>query len=171
MFQFVHFPKEQRLQELAAEYPQLDKSAIQAYLTLMKVAADLETALIAHFARFGLSQGRFYVLMFLRQCSSGAMNPSKLAELTGVKNATITGLIDGLEKDGLVKREVDPKDRRASRVKMTAKGKKLLERMLPEHFSRIAGLMEHLEKPERSRFVESLLKVREGLNAFSPQNP
>jgi DNA-binding MarR family transcriptional regulator len=42
----------------------------------------------------------------------GAMTAGKMAELTGLTTGAITGIIDRLEKQGLVKRESDPDDRR-----------------------------------------------------------
>lgn len=41
-----------------------------------------------------------------------------------VSRANITGLVDRLERDGLVYREADPRDRRSLRAKITAQGGK-----------------------------------------------
>jgi DNA-binding MarR family transcriptional regulator len=48
--------------------------------------------------------------------SYGAMPAGKLAELTGLTTAAVTGIIDRLEKAGYVRRANDPKDRRRTIV-------------------------------------------------------
>jgi DNA-binding MarR family transcriptional regulator len=50
---------------------------------------------------------------------------SKLIEGTNLDGGTITGVVDRLERKGLVRRERDAEDRRVVRVFLTAKGRKL----------------------------------------------
>jgi len=57
----------------------------------------------------GISQGRFTVLMLLLRRSDVPINPADIAERAGVTRATMTGLIDVLERDGFVKREPSPR--------------------------------------------------------------
>lgn len=47
----------------------------------------------------------------------GALGPSALARLAGLHPATLTGVLDRLERGGWVTRERDPSDRRAIQVK------------------------------------------------------
>jgi len=54
----------------------------------------------------------------------------KLAELgrrAGLEPSTMTGLVDRMERDGLVSREADPDDRRAQRVRLTGEGRRVRE--------------------------------------------
>lgn len=48
--------------------------------------------------------------------SYGAMPAGRLAELTGLTTAAVTGIIDRLEESGYVRRANDPKDRRRTIV-------------------------------------------------------
>ena len=59
------------------------------------------------------------------------MRSSELAEHASVSRATITGLLDTLEKAGFVERTDDVRDRRASCVKITSKGRELLHKVQP----------------------------------------
>lgn len=43
----------------------------------------------------------------------GPLSPSELARRTGIHRATVTGILDRLERDGWVRRERDEEDRRA----------------------------------------------------------
>jgi DNA-binding MarR family transcriptional regulator len=166
VFRIPQLPTEQRLEELATRFSQLDKTAILTFIMLLKVAGDLDSAMTSHYAKYGLSYGRFRLLIQLDRNEGEGMHPSELASCVCVKNATVTGLIDGMVKDGLVRREGDPKDRRASRIRLTLKGKRLLKAILPDHFTRLARLMKGLSRAERATLTALLAKVSEGLPAF-----
>jgi DNA-binding MarR family transcriptional regulator len=57
--------------------------------------------------------------------------PADLAEVTIRDRSTVTRLLDGMVKKGLVRREVDPNDRRALRTWLTPDGRKLRNKLIP----------------------------------------
>src|SRR5260370_35614996 len=63
--------------------------------------------------RFGLSEGRFQILVRLQHQPNGRFTMGDLAEMLDITPRTVTGLGDNLERDGLVKRMDDPNDRRS----------------------------------------------------------
>ena len=81
-----------------------------------------------------------------------------MAERAGVTRATVTGLLDGLERDGFLRREADEVDRRRVRVLLSAKGSAIATKLFAEHTQWIGGLFEALS-PERKRLGELLGKV------------
>ena len=74
----------------------------------------------------GLTAPRASVLSVL--VFRGPVTMSALAEAEQVRRPTITRLIDGLERRGLVRRVSDPTDGRVQLVEATAAGKRLLQR-------------------------------------------
>ena len=162
MKEFRAMPRYESLQEMALRVPEVDPSAVEAYLQLLRVAAEVLFAMDAHFARHGMSRGRFRALINLFHEYDKPLTPAELAERAGVTRATMTGLLDGLERGGLVKRKSDPDDRRMICVRLTPKGKKFMEKMLPDHYRRVAGLMSNLGKKDRREFVALLEKVSSG---------
>jgi DNA-binding MarR family transcriptional regulator len=60
------------------------------------------------------------ILFLLKQKNDRTM--TELSRLLSIDNSTITGLVDRLEKTGLVRRSQNPDDRRASRVYITSEG-------------------------------------------------
>lgn len=58
----------------------------------------------------------------LRALQEGARSATDLARRWQVTPAVVTGVIDRLERRGLVRREADPKDRRRLNLALTAKG-------------------------------------------------
>jgi MarR family 2-MHQ and catechol resistance regulon transcriptional repressor len=77
-----------------------------------------------------------------------------------VTRANITGLIDRMERDGLVVREADTKDRRVYRARLTAKASNLLDDILPIHADFTRRLMSVLSVPEKNKLTELLQKLR-----------
>lgn len=155
----------QALQNLAQRYAELDVASVEACLAFLRATADVQTALEAHFARYGLSMGKFTLLMQLHQNLEQGLTPSECAERSGVTRATITGLLDGLERDGLVERRPRPDDRRMLSVHLTGKGQDLMTQMLPDHFCRTTELMAHLSDGEKKTLIELLQKVQAGTAA------
>lgn len=164
-------PRYEMLQEKTKRYPDLDAGAVETTLVLLRVASDVLEGMSLQYARNGTSQGRYLALMMLdRPCAQDGMLPSELADKLGVTRATVTGLLDGLERDELISREMHPEDRRAFCIQLTPKGREFLARLLPDHYRRIAGLMAHLDRDERSQLVALLAKVAQGQDALRDAN-
>ena len=164
-------PRYEMLQEKAKRYPELDASAVDATLVLLRVASDVFEGMGAHLARHDISQGRFMVLVLLDRAPDGdGISPSEIAQQLGVTRATVTGLLDGLEKCGLISRQTHPDDRRAFCIELTPQGRQFLADLLPGHYRRIAGLMAHLSPTEQRQLVNLLCKVSRGQNALHDEH-
>ena len=107
---------------------------------LLATASAIDRDCAARLAPRGLS-GKF-VLLFLLHGQSGGLSPHELAERAGVTRATVTGLLDGLERDGFLRREADEVDRRRVQVLLSAKGKAIATKLFAEHTQWIGGLFE-----------------------------
>lgn len=162
-------PKYEAIEARSRRYPQVDAGAVQSFLVLLRVASDVLEAIEQFLAGHGMSQGRFTVLMLLNRNPDEPASPSDLAARSGVTRATMTGLLDGLEREKLVKRDADRTDRRMLLVELTPRGRKTLDGMLPEYYQRIASLMGHLSNGEKHELVELLGKVNAGLAAIGAE--
>ena len=78
----------------------------------------------------------------------GPVTLGELAALESVQPPTMTRIVAGLEEQGLVQREVDPADRRISRVRMTPQARKLLERNRSRKTAYLASRMRGLNVEE-----------------------
>ncbi|RYZ40920.1 MAG: MarR family transcriptional regulator [Myxococcaceae bacterium] len=161
-------PRYERLQLQVHRFPTLDPSAIETCIAMLRLSNELTGAYEAHFSRHGLSQGRFVVLvqLFLAEDAGGTLSPAEIAELASCSRATMTGLLDTLEKDGLVSRVDHPEDRRMYSVHLTERGRELMQGMLPDHYRRTAALMAHLSQDERETLRALLAKVSTGVPAL-----
>jgi len=95
----------------------------QAWLAINRYA---ETKL----GKVGITPETFMVLWTCRDYQ-GTLIPAEIARITHRENQTIAGLLNRMEKDGLVQRIPKRKGHPFTEVKMTAKGEKLLEAALP----------------------------------------
>ena len=91
------------------------------------------------------------------------VSPSFLAGKVGVRRATMTGLLDRLEKDDLIKRLADHQDRRKIGIQLTSNGRRVLAELLPDYYRSIAKIMAKLTEKERLDLMSLLGKVNQGL--------
>jgi len=177
-------PRYDCLLEAAKEFPDLDPSAVEAFLHLLRTGDEIFGHTDRNLSDHNISHGRFGVMMLLwhggeaaqqrgqgtGDCEGGPRTPAELAEAAGVTRATMTGLIDTLERDGFVKREPDPNDRRMMSVRLTPEGERFLMKFLPGHFQAIASLMSPLTEAERKTLVQLLGKVQQHASTLNGGN-
>lgn len=163
-------PRFDCLLQAANRYPDLDPCATSAFLNLLRTGDLIFDSEAACLSNSGLSQGRFSILMLLNRHPDVPQTPAALADQSGVTRATITGLLDTLEKDGLVERSPADNDRRCVLVRLTSKGASLMDALLPGYFRHVAELLSPLTPDERSQLVELLQKLQAGLDS-SPEAP
>ena len=161
-------PRYECLLKAAKKYPTLNASASEAFLHLLQTGDAVYAAEGAYLAEHDISQGRFTVLMLLNRCAEQQSTPAELAEEAGVTRATMTGLVDTLEKDAFVTRKNDSADRRTVLVQLTRAGRKLLDQMVPGYFAAVTKMMQPLNSAERKQFVTLLQKIQRGLLASQP---
>jgi len=163
MFLLRETPSQGCLDQLLIRYPQIEPDAVLAIMCFMRTGADVSECFERFLNIHGLSHGRFAILMYLNRNPDTPVNQTHLAEAYGVTKATITGLIDGLERDTMVERLADPTDRRASLVRLTATSRKFLDEFLPRHFRGVSELMAGLDARDRAELTRLVGKLREGI--------
>ncbi len=99
---------------------------------LLSLSSAIDRDCATRLAPYGLSEGRFIVL-FLLHGAGGTLPPHELAERAGVTRATISGLIDGLQREGLLQRRSDAEDGRRLQIVLTTQGKCLAETLFNQH--------------------------------------
>ena len=159
MFLLRDLPKYDAIRLRAARYPEVDAGAVEAFLTLLRTGCDVLVALERFLATHGLSQGSWTVLMVLNRDPLVRLKASDLAGKCGVTRATMTGLLDGLERQELVAREGDPADRRTVMVRLTTAGVERLDGMTHDYYRRVALLMGDLGDDDKRALSGMLLRV------------
>lgn len=105
-------------------------------------------------------------LVCLRQINAeGYYTPSQLAREVSLSQATVTGIIDRLERGGLVERRRDHKDRRRVSIYITEKGKELVSKAPMPLQEKFAGRLERLDESKRALIDKTLKEIVEMMEA------
>ena len=115
---------------------------------------------------FGLTDVQFNLMMLL-QHQSGRMDgltQAQISDMMLVNRANITSLVDRMEKAGLVVRSSMPDDRRYNLIKLTDKGKQLIERIEPLYKNEVERIMAALVKADQKRLILMLEKIRDNIS-------
>jgi len=159
MFLLRDLPKYETIRQHSERYPQIDPRAVEAFLVLLRTATDTLDAFDAHLHRLGMSQGKFTVLMLLNRNPERGVNPSELAEKAGVTRATMTGLLEGLEREKMISRQGDRSDRRRAVVRLTTSAREFLDGMLPDYYTQVHELMVDLTEEDKHHLTQLLGKL------------
>ncbi len=104
-----------------------------ALIQLLRTAETVWNSSRVFFQRWGLSPTQFNVLNLLHGVPGG-LSQIDLSRALLMHRSNLTGLVDRLEKRGLVARGERPGDRRSYRVRLTAQGAQLMRRIQPSYF-------------------------------------
>lgn len=95
---------------------------------------------------------------------NGKMESQALANESGVSKSTLTGIVKTLEKQSIVVREPDTKDRRRVFVSATPKGKKTMSQIFPEFNLLEAAVTKDLTAQEKNSLARMLRIVLHSLD-------
>jgi DNA-binding MarR family transcriptional regulator len=87
--------------------------------------------------RHGLSMADYDVLVRLAERPGGALRMAELADAVFQPRSSLTRIVDGLERRGLVRREPVPDDARGQRAVLTSTGRRTFRRAQRTHLSNV----------------------------------
>ena|SRR5215211_4531341 len=103
----------------------------------------------------------FESLLFISRARGGSMRVGDLARALRVTVGGTSKLVDRIERAGLIAREPDPDDRRASRVALTTAGKRTLTAAVKTYEAEVSsilgGVLSPAEQQQMSDYVSRLL--------------
>jgi DNA-binding MarR family transcriptional regulator len=148
------------------QFAQFDAPTLRALLALRSTAQRVENALGAWFSEAELTPQKFGVLIVLH-AEGEPVSLSELRKYLGTTQANVTGLVAGLERDGLIDRRASNEDRRVSFVSLSKSGKKTVASLLPHYFAKNRAAMKSLTQAEKKTFVALLEKISKGYAEFA----
>lgn len=158
---------EDDLMSIKDRYPEIDTKLIVSFVKIVKRAFMIFNNIENFFALHDLSHGRFQMLISLVIHMDGtSSNPADLSKFHGVKPATVTRLLDGLERDGFIERNHDLQDRRKINVRLTKKGEVFMLDFMPKHYELISSTMNGLNDKQISTTVSTLDSMYQGVGTF-----
>lgn len=137
-----------------------DPLSVQALIWLFRAYSAANSAHVEELRPLGLSPSAFNVLMALHNTPGGTLEPCQLAARLLVSRPSVTGLLDTLQGKGLVRRTPHADDRRRVLVRLTAEGRRTLERHFTEHSRHQVDVFADLTPDEQATLVILLRRVR-----------
>lgn len=139
----------------ARKYSEADRLNLKLVIALLRGAKALEAALTPLFTEHGITFAQFGVLEFLYH--KGPARISTIIEKTLSSGGCMTVVIRNLEKLGLVLRERDRGDGRASLIALAPRGQALMAKLFPAHLKTLKEFMAGLDETGK-RAVAGTLK-------------
>lgn len=141
-----------------------------ALLELLRAADTVWNASRRFLERWELSPSQFNVLNLLRLHPTG-LSQSDLSRQLITHRSNVTGLVDRLEKRGLVERQEVAADRRAYRVVLTAAGARRLREILPPFYQGADRVWGSFSAARVSRLVSDLGQVARNAQRIAVERP
>lgn len=142
------------------ERPDLDTRVMGLIGRIQRAAAALRPRLDDAHGLSGLQGESFDVLASLRRAGRPyQLSPTQLYREMMLTSGAMTNRIDRLEEAALVSRRPDPRDRRGTLVRLTAKGKTVIDAATTEHVANQERLLSGLSEREQQQLAELLRKL------------
>ena len=106
---------------------------------------------------YGLTTAQFFLLTALYE--ENGLPISVLAQKVALDKATLTGLLDRLERDDLTERRADHEDRRATRIHLTARAEGLRKELTELYHDNNGMFLSLLSREEKEVFERVVNKL------------
>jgi MarR family transcriptional regulator, organic hydroperoxide resistance regulator len=108
-------------------------------------------------ARFGITATQLSVIKMLDEI--GDLSLSRLSAVIGANNSTVTGIVDRMERDGLVRREHSDDDRRVWMIRLTERGRRLAREIDIAPWDALREAIMRLGEKDRAKLLAILSRV------------
>lgn len=129
---------------------------------LLRTHQQLSPYVGAHLRTQRLTASQLNAMLVLRTAGAAGLRMGEIGQKLVVTKSNVTGLVDRLERQGLVAR-AGHRDRRATTVRLTPAGADLLKRAVPRHARILAGLTGGLATKDKRALIRLLAKLRRAM--------
>ena len=139
----------------------------RAWLALLRCFSRIERVLMQYIAQeYNSSLPRYDVLTALAFNAEG-LTMGELATMLMVSKGNITGVVQRLKSDGLVKKVTSKQDRRIQSVTISPEGRRLWEAMHADYDRIISELLSGQSDAQVQTLTRALQKTLDSVNAIS----
>lgn len=148
------------VEQWGRERPDLDTTAMALFGRVYRLARLAGDEAARVYSTFGIGRPEFDVLATLRRAGSPySLSPGALAASMMMSSGGTTARLDRLEKAGLVQRTPDPHDRRGILVRLTPRGRRLVDAAVTAGLTRQQELLAHLPAAKQAQLSSLLREV------------
>ena len=151
---------ESLIQVWANERPDVPMGSLRISLPLRRALQHAELRRAKVLAEHGVSAATLDLLVALRRSGKPYVStPSELARHLVLSSGGMSQRLERLERDGLVERQVSPKDRRVVLVHLTAVGLEILDRLIGEYMSQEEEMLRGLSERQIAQLGQLLSRL------------
>ncbi len=150
------------LQKIRQGFSRRDVQGLTAVFTLRGTAQRVDNAISEWMSGSVGSAARYQVLMALWASGGKGISHTEIVTAMGVTRATVSGLMAGLERDGLVKSCLDAVDRRKQIARLTQKGEAVIKKQHALNVAKFDTAFSSFTSEELARLTELLHRFEEG---------
>ncbi|TCK45185.1 DNA-binding MarR family transcriptional regulator [Leucobacter luti] len=152
--------------ELLLEHTGLHTEHAHLVMAVLRTATMIDRDCTARLAEFDLTEARFAALLAASQGTepgSPGSTPATIAEQLDVSRAAVTGLIDGLVRQGFAARNAHASDRRSLAVSITDAGRAAIDALRPVYGEWLGQLTRGLDATTASTALTALSTLQRNL--------
>ncbi len=142
--------------------------ATHLHLALWRASKAVEQVAYRSVEATGWCRSDFAVLEALLHKAELPVNA--LGKIVLLTSGSITTAVDRLEKRGLVLRRQSPEDGRVSLIRLSAKGRREIEKAFARHRQTLADSMAAISDSEKSQIIDSLRTLGKSVADFSSES-
>ena len=143
-------------------YPNSSAAATECAMNLVLTADLLEKRISSLLQPFDLSPATGLVLSILAD-TEAPISPNHIADRLIISRASVTSLLDSLEKRGYVKRQPHPSDRRMLLVELTDSGRRVANQFRPIVHQHQKLWLKTLDENEQAQLIQTLHRLQAAL--------
>jgi DNA-binding MarR family transcriptional regulator len=140
--------------------PDLDTAPVAIVARIGRIANLFDQSTDALMAEYGLSRSSWDVLASLRRAGPPYdLSPTELYQALMRSSGAMTNQLHRLEKAGLIERRPDPGDGRGRLVRLTSRGRRLVDRIVASHLDNENRLLRGLNERDRRELAALLRRL------------
>lgn len=140
-----------------------ERPAEVAFRALIRSLGLIERVMQPYFAGHGITGSQWGVLRALHRAALEGKNGLRLTDLGArliIRPPSVTGVIDRLERMGLVVREASADDQRAKHVTLTPAARQLIDKVLANHAAQVDAVLGGLSPEEQVQLQRLMAKLK-----------
>jgi DNA-binding MarR family transcriptional regulator len=149
--------------------PELDTGPVEIVARIGRIAAYFDQSVDELMNRHGLARSSFDVLASLRRAGPPyELSPTDLYRELMRTSGAMTNRLKRLEQAGLIERRPDPGDGRGRLVRLTPRGRRLVDEIAPLHLENERRLLAALDDDDRRALARLLRTLAGALERSGP---
>lgn len=126
-------------------------------IALSKAFKGIHTESIELLREYDITFSQFAVMEALY--TKGPLAIQEIIDVVLTTSGNMTVVIRNLEKAKIIKKEINPKDKRSYLISLTSKGEDLIKEIFPKHMEVLSKKMDALSNDEKNNLLEILKKL------------